>query len=40
MSVDENGMDAGVSLIQEMSDTPAATAFQGKETLSSQYLTV
>lgn len=30
MSVDENGMDAGVSLIQEMSDTPAATAFQGE----------
>lgn len=30
MSVDEKGMDAGVSLIQEMSDTPAATAFQGE----------
>ena len=30
MSVDENGMDDGVSLIQEMSDTPAATAFQGE----------
>ena len=30
MSVDEDGMDDGVSLIQEMSDTPAATAFQGE----------
>lgn len=30
MSVDEEGMDDGVSLIQEMSDTPAATAFQGE----------